>query len=64
MSSEKREQLYDRDGREFIPGVNCVDCGRFVGTDGSTIFFKLEMRYEIAYVEGVCARCLQGGSDA
>lgn len=64
MSSEKREQLYDRDGREFIPGVNCVDCGRFVGTDGSTMATCFEMSNEIAYVEGVCARCLQGGSDA
>lgn len=61
---EGRTQLYDYEGREFIPGLNCVDCGRFVGTDGSTRATYFEMSSEIAYVEGICARCLHPRGEA
>lgn len=49
---------YDRDGRPYHSGVNCMECGRFVGTDGSIETTHEEMSSTIAYVEGTCARCL------
>lgn len=42
----------------FWPGVNCIKCGRFVGRDGSISVEHFEMSFEVASVEGECARCL------
>ena len=48
----------------FVPGVNCLDCGRFVGRDGSIEIGHFEMSNEVAYVEGWCARCLKADREA
>lgn len=52
------------DGRPYIPGVNCADCGRFVGRDGVICVEYFEMSSTIASVDGTCARCLEGSGDA
>lgn len=47
------------DGLErYVPGINCCDCGRFVGRDGSIEIEYFEMSTEVASVDGMCARCL------
>lgn len=48
---------YTDDGRDYVAGVNCYDCGRFVGRDGSIAIGTFEMSNEVAYVDGQCARC-------
>lgn len=42
----------------FVPGVNCMSCGRFVGRDGWIGIQTFEMSTEVASVEGECRRCL------
>jgi hypothetical protein len=41
-----------------VPGINCLDCGRFVGRDGHIFIEYFEMSGEGASVEGRCRRCL------
>jgi hypothetical protein len=41
----------------YVPGINCLKCGRFVGRDGWIGIDHFEMSSEIAYVEGECSRC-------
>jgi hypothetical protein len=41
----------------YVPGVNCFDCGRFVGRDGYIGIETFEMSSTVASVEGQCARC-------
>lgn len=48
----------DDEMTDFIPGVNCIHCGRFVGRDGHIGVGYFEMSSEVAYVEGECRRCL------
>lgn len=43
----------------YVPGVNCGECGRFVGRDGHILIGTFEMSEIVAYVEGECARCLR-----
>jgi hypothetical protein len=47
----------------FVPGVNCLDCGRFVGRDGYIGIEYFEMSNEVASVEGQCRRCLDAEHD-
>lgn len=50
---------YTDDGlSEFWPGVNCIECGCFVGRDGQISIEHFEMSMEVASVDGTCARCL------
>ena len=46
-------------GRPYLPGVNCCECGRFVGRDGCIEIETFEMSNTIASVDGTCARCLK-----
>lgn len=55
-------QSYDCDGRPFIPGVNCCECGRFVGRDGEIHVETFEMSNEIASLDGTCRRCLDAAA--
>jgi hypothetical protein len=48
----------------YVPGTNCLDCGRFVGRDGYIGIGHFEMSNEIAWVEGQCARCLKAEREA
>lgn len=50
------------DGTDFVPGINCLECGRFVGRDGSIEIECFEMSFTVASVEGTCARCLRRGN--
>ena len=54
--------LMDDGETVFIPGVNCITCGRFVGHDGHIEVGHFEMSTEVAYASGECARCIQGGA--
>ncbi|MDD4972320.1 MAG: hypothetical protein PHT07_23065 [Paludibacter sp.] len=55
----------DNHGRPYIPGMNCDECGRFVGKDGDCdISYDFDSDgYEIGYP--TCAKCLsrQSGSE-
>lgn len=42
----------------FVPGINCIDCGRFVGRDGYIGIEHFEMSSVVASVEGQCRRCI------
>jgi hypothetical protein len=42
----------------YFPGIPCLECGRFVGRDGSIEIDHFEMSSEISSVEGTCRRCL------
>lgn len=46
------------DGQPYVPGVNCMTCGRFVGRDGWIGIECFETSFEVASVEGECARCM------
>jgi hypothetical protein len=48
------------DGMPFVPGINCVDCGKFVGRDGHISIEHFEMSFEVASVDGMCASCVRG----
>ena len=47
------------DDRPFVPGINCMECGRFVGRDGAIEITHFEMSSEVASVEGTCGRCIR-----
>lgn len=49
--------LMDDEMTPYMPGINCLECGRFVGRDGHISVTHFEMSSEIAYVEGECASC-------
>lgn len=55
--------LCDDEMTPYVPGVNCFECGRFVGRDGYIGFDHFEMSDQLASVEGQCRRCLgrEGG---
>ena len=55
--------LMDDDCMPFVSGVNCLDCGRFVGRDGYIGIGYCEMSSEVAYVEGQCRRCIDVEAD-
>jgi hypothetical protein len=42
----------------YVSGVNCIDCGRFVGRDGSIEIDFEEMSSTVASVEGTCRCCI------
>lgn len=42
----------------YIPGVPCVDCGRFVGSDGAYSYETPDMTLDQVGLEGTCGRCL------
>jgi hypothetical protein len=44
---------------DYVPGINCGECGRFVGRDGHIGIATFEMSEIVAYVDGECARCLR-----
>lgn len=44
----------------YVPGVNCLNCGKFVGRDGWISIEYFEMSNEVASIEGECATCRQG----
>ncbi len=50
--------LMDDEMSAYVPGVNCLDCGRFVGRDGYIGIDHFEMSSEVASVEGQCRRCI------
>lgn len=43
--------------REYHPGINCWDCGRFVGRDGHIEIEHAEMSSSILSIGGQCRRC-------
>lgn len=45
-------------GADYVPGVPCCVCGRFVGRDGLIHVETFEMSNEIASLDGTCRRCL------
>lgn len=47
----------------YVPGVNCIGCGKFVGRDGWIGVGHCEMSSQIAYVEGECARCVRRSAE-
>lgn len=51
--------LMDDEMTPYIPGVNCIECGRFVGRDGSIEVEHFEMSSEVASVAGECVTCLR-----
>jgi hypothetical protein len=55
---------YMDDGYPYVPGLNCGNCGRFVGRDGSIEIGHFEMSDEVAYVSGTCRRCCQLEAEA
>jgi hypothetical protein len=57
LGRSHNDEMDDGIGR-FIPGVNCIDCGRFVGRDGHISIEHFEMSSEIASVDGTCRRCI------
>lgn len=60
------ESMMDNGIDLFVPGVNCDECGRFVGRDGSICIEYFEMSREIAGVDGTCRRCIveaSGGAE-
>jgi hypothetical protein len=42
----------------YVPGINCCDCGKFVGRDGTIEIEYFEMSNSIASVDGTCVRCV------
>lgn len=54
---------YTDRGLPFVSGINCSDCGRFVGRDGSIVVEHFEMSSTVASVEGTCAKCLAAKSN-
>lgn len=50
--------LMDDGMTPYWPGVNCIDCGRFVGRDGHISVEYFEMSTEVASVDGTCKRCM------
>ncbi len=58
VDSEIISGLCDDEMSAYVPGINCIDCGRFVGRDGWIGVGYFEMSNEVAYVEGLCRCCL------
>lgn len=50
--------LMDDEMTPYIPGINCIHCGRFVGRGGYIHVEHFEMSSEVASVEGECHSCL------
>jgi hypothetical protein len=50
--------LMDDELHAYVPGINCLDCGRFVGRDGYIGIEHYEMSSQVASVEGQCRRCI------
>jgi len=48
----------DDTGMPYVPGVNCINCGKFVGRNGYIEIDYFEMSNEVASVSGECAHCL------
>lgn len=63
MSVKPPDDLMDDEMGPYVPGVNCMDCGRFVGRDGYIGIDYYEMSSEVAGVEGQCRRCLDAQHD-
>ena len=57
LSQIARGVMDDGEGRPFVPGVNCWDCGRFVGRDGHIEIEYFELSTAVASVSGQCAEC-------
>jgi hypothetical protein len=49
---------------EWVPCVNCIHCGKFVGRDGYIHIEHFEMSSEVASVDGECRECLGASRDA
>lgn len=62
MSAETVQEissgLMDDGEHPYVPGVNCVGCGQFVGRDGWIDVEHFEMSPVVASVSGTCGRCL------
>lgn len=56
--------LCDDGEMPYVPGVNCVDCGKFVGRDGCIEIAHREMSGAVASVEGTCGACMMKASAA
>lgn len=57
------ENLMDDGMSQFVPGINCLDCGRFVGRNGYIGIEHYEMSSTVASIEGQCRRCLDAECD-
>lgn len=65
MSYEIQEQItrgYTDGGWDYVPGINCWDCGRFVGRDGWIEIERREMSDTVAAVAGQCGLCMRRGT--
>jgi hypothetical protein len=47
----------------YVPGINCYECGKFVGRDGHINIECFEMSSEVAGCDGICGRCLRAHSE-
>jgi hypothetical protein len=54
--------LMDDGMTAYVPGINCILCGRFVGRDGSIEIDYREMSSEVSSIEGECGACLRRSS--
>lgn len=50
--------LMDDGMTPYVPRINCLNCGRFVGRDGCISIEHFEMSSTIASIEGECRRCI------
>jgi hypothetical protein len=56
--------LCDDGETPYVPGVNCMGCGKFVGRDGRIEIAHREMSGAVASVEGTCGACMMKASAA
>jgi hypothetical protein len=47
----------DAHGRPFAPGINCRECGKFVGRDGNCDLIEHGDGYRTGYP--LCAKCIE-----
>lgn len=48
---------------DYLPGINCITCGRFVGRDGYIHIAHYEMSSQVASVDGECRACIDHEHD-
>lgn len=52
----------DLNGRPYVAGIPCCECGKFVGRDGVIHIETFEMSNVVASVDGTCGRCLRAAA--
>lgn len=53
----KNARSVDDHGRPFVPGINCRECGKFVGRDGNCDLIECGDGYRTGYP--LCATCIE-----